>query len=116
MCFWFQPDLINSANLSFWTYLIGAVIQRLYCNQLCEFYLFQGFQILTGSWVAQNSLQLWDYSSGKLIKNIPYPDDGNGEYLYVAQFCENDTVVAGGSGTNNIKAINIHSGEVRSLT
>jgi len=72
----------------------------------------KGFQILTGSWVAQNSLQLWDYSSGKLIKNIPYPDDGNGEYLYVAQFCENDTVVAGGSGTNNIKAINIHSGEV----
>ena len=75
-------------------------------------YLMQGFQILTGSWVAHNSLQLWDYSSGKLIKNIPYQDNGNGEYLYVAQFCENDTVVAGGSGTNSIKAINSTTGQV----
>ena len=62
--------------------------------------------------MAQNSLQIWDYSSGKLIKNVPFPDNGNGEYLYVAQFCENDTVIAGGSGTNSVKAINTTSGQV----
>ena len=48
--------------------------------------------------MAQNSLQIWDYSSGKLIKNVKYPDSGDGEYLYVAQFCENDTVIAGEIG------------------
>lgn len=62
--------------------------------------------------MAQNSLQIWDYSSGKLIKNVKYPDSGDGEYLYVAQFCENDTVIAGGSGTNSVKAINTNTDEV----
>ncbi|KAF6029641.1 hypothetical protein EB796_012050 [Bugula neritina] len=72
----------------------------------------KGLRILTGSWVGENSLQLWDYTSGNLIKNIPFPSGHDGEYLYAAQFCENDTVVAGGSGTKSIKAINSTTCEV----
>lgn len=71
----------------------------------------KGFQVLTGSWVAHNALQLWDYSSGKLVKNVPFPHDGNGEYLYCAQYAENDVVLAGGSGTNSIQAVNVNTGE-----
>jgi len=46
------------------------------------------------------------------VKNVPFPENGQGEYLYVSQFCENDTVIAGGSGTNSMKAINTNTGQV----
>ncbi|XP_013394376.1 vegetative incompatibility protein HET-E-1 [Lingula anatina] len=71
----------------------------------------RGFQILTGSWTHHNALQIFDYSTGKLQQNIPFPDNGEGQYLYCAQFCENDVVIAGGSGTKSAKAINITTGE-----
>lgn len=70
-------------------------------------------KILTGSWVATNALQVWNYTEGKLDKNIPFDYKGHdGAYLYCSQFCDNDVVVAGGSGTNNVQAINTVTGEV----
>lgn len=77
------------------------------------FIFFQGMKILTGSWVATNALQEWNYTEGKLNKNIPFDYKGHdGAYLYCSQFCDNDVVVAGGSGTNNVQAINTVTGEV----
>nr|XP_022315770.1 WD repeat-containing protein 5-like [Crassostrea virginica]XP_022315771.1 WD repeat-containing protein 5-like [Crassostrea virginica]XP_022315772.1 WD repeat-containing protein 5-like [Crassostrea virginica] len=70
-------------------------------------------KILTGSWVATHSLQVWNYTEGKLEKDVPFDYKGHdGAYLYCAQFCDNDVVVAGGSGTNNVQAINTVTGEV----
>lgn len=70
-------------------------------------------KILTGSWVATNALQVWNYTEGKLDKNIPFDYKGHdGAYLYCSQFCDNDVVVGGGSGTNNVQAINTVTGEV----
>ncbi|CAH1794755.1 unnamed protein product [Owenia fusiformis] len=71
----------------------------------------RGFKILTGSWVAQHSLQIWDYNEGVVEKNIPFPHGGHGEFLYCAQFCDNDVVIAGGSGTHSIQAVNTVSGK-----
>ncbi|XP_070581068.1 uncharacterized protein [Ptychodera flava] len=68
-------------------------------------------KILTASWVAHNSLQLWDFSTGRLESNIPFGSD-SGEYLYTCQFCDNNVVLAGGSGTNSVKAINKNTFEV----
>jgi len=34
-------------------------------------------QILTGSWRKDNTLQIWDYGSGKLIKNVPSDYNGS---------------------------------------
>ncbi|PIK46980.1 putative guanine nucleotide-binding protein subunit beta-2-like 1 [Apostichopus japonicus] len=64
-------------------------------------------KILTASWVNQDALQLWDLGTGRLETVIPMEcDDQTGEYLYCAQFCDGHTVLAGGSGTNNVQAVN----------
>ncbi|XP_038644672.1 WD repeat-containing protein wdr-5.2-like [Scyliorhinus canicula] len=64
-------------------------------------------RILTGSWVAHNALKLWDYRSLRLEKTIPFPlQKGQSEFLYTAQFCNNEVVIAGGSGTHSAHAIN----------
>jgi len=74
--------------------------------------LFQG-KIVSASWKAQDALQLWDYGSGKLISTLNWPTTNRrGEYLYCARFWDNSHVVAGGSGTNDLKMINITSNEV----
>lgn len=67
------------------------------------------FTILTGSFEGKKeALQLWEYSceNNKPIKNIDFPSNGKGPFLYAARFCDNDVVLAGGSGTNSAKAIN----------
>ncbi|XP_065071468.1 uncharacterized protein LOC135696115 [Rhopilema esculentum] len=65
-----------------------------------------GDEILTGSWVAHHSLQVWDYASGKMIDELPFPvSDHQGEFLYCARFWNSKTVVAGGSGSNDVKII-----------
>ncbi|CAG2194830.1 unnamed protein product [Mytilus edulis] len=62
------------------------------------------WSVLTGSWVGQSALQEWDWTSGK-SKDIPFDFKGhNGAYLYCAQYCDNDVVMAGGSGTNSVQA------------
>jgi hypothetical protein len=49
--------------------------------------------------------QVWDYTSGKLIQDIPFSGQDHGEFLYVGRFLSSDVVVAGGSGTNDVKII-----------
>jgi hypothetical protein len=97
---------------------------------LLTFY-FQGAHILTASWVQHNALQLWDYRKGCLVQNLPFcvkPEAtdggivtgagdsgeqvGNGAYLYCGQFCTNDVVIAGGSGTKSVQAISRQTGQV----
>lgn len=73
----------------------------------------RGFRILTGSWKGNESVQIWDYSAGKLLKNVPYAQDeaGDGEFVYCAQFVNDVCVAAGGSGTNNVQIINTNTDE-----
>jgi len=48
-----------------------------------------------------------------VIKDIPFNYSGHdGAYLYCAQYCDNDVVIAGGSGTNSVQAVNKVTGEV----
>nr|XP_054762705.1 uncharacterized WD repeat-containing protein alr2800-like [Lytechinus pictus] len=66
----------------------------------------QDGKILTASWVQNHSLQIWDFSSGNLDRTLDLDTDNKeGEFLYCAQFCDNNTVLAGGSGTMNVQAI-----------
>ncbi|XP_033108088.1 vegetative incompatibility protein HET-E-1-like [Anneissia japonica] len=70
-------------------------------------------KLLTASWVNRDALQIFDWSSRKLESTIPVEtDESSGEYLYSAQFCDNNVVIAGGSGTNNAQAISKISGKV----
>jgi len=73
----------------------------------------QGYNILTASWISTNALQLWDYSAGGLVQNIKVHNaSGKGQFLYAAQFADNDTVVCGGSGINAAQAIKYKTGEL----
>lgn len=78
----------------------------------------RGYKILTGSYVGHEALQIWnystDYSTDRKSKpqNIDFPAKEKGPFLYAAQFCDNDIVVAGGSGTNSAMAINSETNEV----
>ncbi|KAK3090820.1 hypothetical protein FSP39_014936, partial [Pinctada imbricata] len=69
-------------------------------------------EILTGSWCAKDGLQIWKYSEPeKGAKSVPF-QSSKGAYLYTAKFCDNDVVMAGGSGTNSVEAINSETGEL----
>lgn len=69
--------------------------------------------MLTGSWQQSDALQLWKFNSGELVQNIPFPCSGEGgQFLYAARFCDNDTIIAGGSGTNTALAIHFPTGQV----
>ena len=72
----------------------------------------QGRHVLTGSWRASDALQIWDFGEGALVQNVPVRHDERGEFLYCAQFCDNNVVVAGGSGTNSVQAINVNTAQV----
>ncbi|XP_074872673.1 ribosome biogenesis protein WDR12 homolog [Carettochelys insculpta] len=73
----------------------------------------QGNRVLTGSWVPRNALQLWDLRTSQLQKNLPFPGGPTqGQFLYAAQFCDKDIVVAGGSGTSGASAIHAGTNQV----
>ena len=93
-----------------------------------RFAVLQGNLILTASWVQSEALQLWDYRKAVLLKNLSFAvkDRGQlaggsgdiitqGAYLYCCQFCTSSVVVAGGTGTNSVQAVNVDSNEVRAL-
>lgn len=69
--------------------------------------------VLTASWVARNALQLWDFRSSELLKDIPFPASLlQGEFLYAAKFCDKNVVIAGGSGTYGASAVDYKTDEV----
>lgn len=50
----------------------------------------------------------------RLWQNVPFPGKPTqGEFLYSAQFCTEDVVVAGGSGTSGAGIIHTGTGQVR---
>ncbi|OCT81553.1 uncharacterized WD repeat-containing protein alr3466 [Xenopus laevis] len=70
-------------------------------------------RIVTGSWVAQNALQLWDLRSSGLLQDIPFPASNlQGQFLYAVRFASDGLVVAGGSGSSSACAINFMTKEV----
>lgn len=67
---------------------------------------------MTGSWAAENSLQLWDFRNTQLINTIipiNRPKSVAGEFPYCVQFFRGDligqTVVVGGSGTGSLEIV-----------
>ncbi|XP_025111831.1 vegetative incompatibility protein HET-E-1-like isoform X1 [Pomacea canaliculata] len=70
----------------------------------------KGKTVLAGSWRANHALEEYNYFNEKQKpKEIPFPNK-NGAFLYCAQYCENNVVLAGGSGTNSVEAIETSTG------
>lgn len=100
-------------HLKIWDHTTNNGVQRtMHGPHICGDSIdLKEWSILTGSWVGQSALQEWDWTSGK-AKDIPFDFKGHsGAYLYCAQYCDNDVVMAGGSGTNSVQAINKATGE-----
>nr|KAG5713656.1 hypothetical protein BaRGS_024704 [Batillaria attramentaria] len=68
--------------------------------------------ILAGSWCANHALQVFDYGEGTLVREIDFPST-NGAFLYCAQYCDNNVVLAGGSGTNSACVLEVLPGETQ---
>ncbi|XP_031563078.1 uncharacterized protein LOC116298688 [Actinia tenebrosa] len=92
--------------LKIWDVRVDQVVRSINGPYICGdgIDIFQD-DILTASWLNQNALQVWDYTSGKLIEDIPFPCHEHGEFLYVGRFLWKEVVIAGGSGTNDVKII-----------
>nr|XP_039259958.1 cleavage stimulation factor subunit 50-like [Styela clava] len=60
--------------------------------------------ILTASWRKHDSLQVWDFGTGRLIKTIP-ADYGNESLLYTCQWMGKNHIVCGGSDANMLRII-----------
>ncbi|KAL8206398.1 UNVERIFIED_CONTAM: hypothetical protein K2H54_002188 [Gekko kuhli] len=73
----------------------------------------KGNRVLTGSWVPRNALQLWDLRQTRLWQDLPFPGSPTqGEFLYSAQFCAGNVVIAGGSGTCGAGLLHVGTGQV----
>ncbi|CAF0829506.1 unnamed protein product [Didymodactylos carnosus] len=67
----------------------------------------RGNDILTASWARSNSLKIYDFRTMDLLQTLKVQGaDEKGEYMYSAQLCDNNTVIAVGSGTNSCHVIN----------
>lgn len=96
-----------------WDVRTGGAVRCLYGPHICGDALdVKGNEIVTGSWRANEQLELWDFSTGKRIKEIPW-GTGTSQFsspesnlLYSAQFSKDYVgrfIAAGGSGANEAK-------------
>ncbi|XP_067680546.1 uncharacterized WD repeat-containing protein all2124-like [Haliotis asinina] len=60
--------------------------------------------ILTGSWRKHSVLQIWDFSLGAKIKDVPQ-DTLNSSQLYCAQWLGKDSIICGGTDQNMARII-----------
>lgn len=89
------------------------------------FFFFKENTILTGSWCCEESLQLWDISTRKLLYTVPMQIRAtkyDGQFLYTAQFLkpglgwrssDPQLVAVGGSGFNQVAIVKVSDGKVR---
>ncbi|EDO28937.1 predicted protein [Nematostella vectensis] len=92
--------------LKIWDVRVDHVIRSIHGPYICG----DGIdicqdEVMTASWLHQKALQIWDYGSGELIENVPFPCGEHGEFLYVGRFVNSQVVVAGGSGTKDVKIL-----------
>ncbi|BFZ18104.1 hypothetical protein BsWGS_21143 [Bradybaena similaris] len=63
-------------------------------------------EILSGQWTALHALQEYNYNTGAISREINFPHT-EGAFLYTAQYCNSNNVVAAGSGTNSAEVIEL---------
>lgn len=101
-------------TIQVWDCRAGYSIRSFYGPHLCGDALDlspDGRTILTGSWRPHQTLQRWEFETGKLIDTIPFAATGptgagadRAELLYAASFSPDGTqIAAGGCGTNETK-------------
>ena len=105
-------------TVQIWDTREGCSVRSLHGPHICGDALdLKRGEILTGSWRAQNQLELWDFGSGERITDIPWnggqPQEGKACMLYASQFSKDSMgrfIVAGGSGANEAKVFDHMAG------
>lgn len=106
-------------TVQFWDLRQGHAVRSIFGPHICGDAIditMDGSTLLTGSWRVQKQLQLWDVGTAKLLNHISWrntssvPGMGITQsepcMIYSAQFSKDpkgDTIVAGGSGSNEAK-------------
>ncbi|KAK3737457.1 hypothetical protein QZH41_008335 [Actinostola sp. cb2023] len=89
-----RVDAKHSVRKIFGPHICGDALDILPSNR----------KILTGSWRKNNTLQIWDYNTGKLIKDVPGDEIYSSMvciiHLYCVQWQGPDGVLTGGSDKN----------------
>jgi len=96
----------------------GGAVRSFYGPHLCGDALdisMDGSRILTGSWRPEDQVQVWDFSTGKLVETVPWASSiiQNREpcMVYAAQFSKSmPLVAAGGSGANEARVFDSDNG------
>ncbi|XP_069704883.1 uncharacterized protein [Periplaneta americana] len=65
-----------------------------------------GREVLTCAWQRDNQMKLWDYNSGRLIRDL-HPDVENSK-LYCGKWLTKDLIIAGGSELNLIRVADVY--------
>ncbi|KAL7857383.1 hypothetical protein SRHO_G00162820 [Serrasalmus rhombeus] len=65
-------------------------------------------QILSGSWRKHNSLEVWDYDSGKKVSEVPQDPHGDSK-IYTCHWFGQDHIIAAGTQANMLRVIDRRS-------
>ncbi|XP_076857078.1 uncharacterized protein LOC143510999 [Brachyhypopomus gauderio] len=65
-------------------------------------------QILSGSWRKHNTLEVWDYDSGKKVFDVPQDPHGDSK-VYTCHWSGQDYIIAAGGQSNMVRVIDRHS-------
>lgn len=96
-------------TVQIWDIRVGYAIRSMYGPHICGDSLdIHHNTVVTGSWRANNQLELWDFGSGEKISDVPWHVLPNQPacMLYAAQFSKDVAgrfIAAGGSGANEAK-------------
>jgi len=101
-------------TVQIWDIRAKKSVRYIYGPHICGDSLdIKGSQILTGSWASKDAIQIWDYSSAKLVETVPFrpmPKDKadiKPEMIYSAQFSPSGNLIAaGGSGGPEARLFN----------
>lgn len=115
----FKPDDHNillsggwDNTVQFWDLRTGNSIRSIYGPHICGDSLDVSVtgQVLTGSWRPEKALQVWDFGTGKLMKDITWASSmgavavTENAMLYAAQFSPDGSLIAaGGTGTKDAR-------------
>lgn len=121
-----SSDLLLSAGwdntVQFWDTRMGNSVRSVYGPHVCGDALdvsADGKYFITGSWLPNDALVLWDFGTGKEVAKINWQGTSAKnknsktrpvEMLYSCQYSpDNTSIAAAGSGTNEIKVFNMDS-------
>eukprot|EP00002_Diphylleia_rotans_P028207 TRINITY_DN568_c0_g1_i1.p1 TRINITY_DN568_c0_g1~~TRINITY_DN568_c0_g1_i1.p1 ORF type:complete len:350 (+),score=59.43 TRINITY_DN568_c0_g1_i1:100-1149(+) len=95
-------------TIQVWDVRIDQAVRSIFGPHICgDSVDAVGNEILSGSWRPDHQLQLWDFGTGKLIRDIPWAKSTDEPcLLYAAQFShgnDGELIAAAGSGSNEAR-------------